>query len=149
MAQAGHPYLQASLSTSQTLTAGATAKIQCNTKNRDSGGYYDNTTNYRFTPLVAGKYSVRVTLYLTATLASGSASYAAYIYKNGAAYSQSIASVSGAGTWSYTVTADAVVSMNGSTDYLEGDGSVSAGTSVSALGGAILYSFMEAVYLGP
>jgi hypothetical protein len=34
-------------------------KVQCNTEVFDTDGIcYDNSTNYRFTPLVAGKYFV-------------------------------------------------------------------------------------------
>jgi hypothetical protein len=33
-------------------------KVQIDTEVFDTDRYYDNTTNYRFTPLVAGKYFV-------------------------------------------------------------------------------------------
>jgi hypothetical protein len=54
-----YPAFFAELSANQTgLTDNVYTKAQCNTEILDTDGYYDNSTNYRFTPLVAGKYYV-------------------------------------------------------------------------------------------
>ena len=52
------PAFFAYLSANQTLTNNARNKLLCNTETFDSGGQYDNSSNYRFTPTTAGKYYV-------------------------------------------------------------------------------------------
>ena len=52
------PSFYATLSSSQTITKGATTKVQIDTELYDSDGCYDNSSNYRFTPTTAGKYFV-------------------------------------------------------------------------------------------
>ena len=55
---ANTPSFFAFLSSSQTISSGTTTKIQCNTERLDTNNTYDNSTNYRFTPGVAGKYFI-------------------------------------------------------------------------------------------
>jgi hypothetical protein len=52
------PAFSAYLSSDQTLTDNTFTKIQFNTEVFDDDGTYDNSTNYRFTPGVAGKYLI-------------------------------------------------------------------------------------------
>lgn len=97
-------------------------KIQFNSESFDTDGCYDNTTNYRFTPTVAGKYYV----YAKATYQSPTGEdlhYAiTYIYKNGSGVTRAMIdnanSASGKEN-AYTVSVNAVLDMNGSTDYIE------------------------------
>ena len=60
-------------------------KVQFNNEQFDIGGYYDPTTNYRYTPLVAGKYQINARVYITYGSAS-TENIRIAIYKNGAAY---------------------------------------------------------------
>ncbi|WP_199203061.1 hypothetical protein [Paraburkholderia madseniana] len=137
----GKPYFQAYRSTNQILTANTIAKIQFDTKNFDSGTYYDNSTNYRFTPLIAGKYEVHVVI---SFVQGTSGAYIAAIYKNGSILVNSQESVpSQAGNFS--VMSEAIVNMNGTTDYLEGWGQT-PGTTVN---GASPATYFEAYYIGP
>ena len=54
-----NPAFKAFLSASQTgLTSSADTKVNFDAIEYDVGGYYDNTTNYRYTPLVAGYYHI-------------------------------------------------------------------------------------------
>ena len=54
-----NPAFKAFLSASQTgLTSSADTKVNFDAIEYDVGGYYDNTTNYRYTPLVAGYYLI-------------------------------------------------------------------------------------------
>lgn len=53
-----YPKFRAYLSSNQTITSLTWTKVQCNTKVFDTPAYYDATTNYRYTPSVAGYYSV-------------------------------------------------------------------------------------------
>jgi hypothetical protein len=55
---ANTPAFSAYLSSDQTLTDNTFTKIQFNTEVFDSNGTYDNSSNYRFTPAVAGKYII-------------------------------------------------------------------------------------------
>ena len=50
-----HPAFRATQASAQILTAATYVKIQFGTETYDTHAYYDNATNYRYTPLVAGK----------------------------------------------------------------------------------------------
>jgi hypothetical protein len=82
----------AATTSSSTATAHNTyTKVQCDTETFDSDGTYDNSSNYRFTPGVAGKY------FIYGMVAQGSGTgvnnmerqYTA-IYKNGSKVMQSV-----------------------------------------------------------
>lgn len=95
----------------QTTTQNAFTKIQFNAEIYDTANNFDSTTNYRFTPNVAGYYQINAVV--TGTTLAGEG-YAA-IFKNGSEFyqfgrrmPQGIAS-GGA----------VIIAMNGSTDYLE------------------------------
>ena len=76
------PAFQAGLSSSQSITNDTYVKITCDTEVFDTDGTYDNTTNYRWTPAVVGKYYVYcLTRFLTATDFDN---FYIVIYKNGA-----------------------------------------------------------------
>jgi len=65
-AGANTPAFQAAMSTvAQTLSDNTQAKVAFNVATYDSGSTYD-TTNYRFTPGVAGKYFVSTSVYNSA-----------------------------------------------------------------------------------
>ena len=82
------PSFQAYLgSNGSALTNGTQTKIQYNTEQWDTDGTYDNSSNYRFTPGVAGKYWC----YASAKIdSSGNFPHDAYLslYKNGSIYKQ-------------------------------------------------------------
>lgn len=104
------PAFSAVLSANQSVTSSVTTKLAFATEEFDTNSNYD-TSNYRFTPTVAGYYQVTVNI----EPAISQAYQYVYIYKNGsAAKRNSSGSSSGTGT---IVTA--TISMNGSTDYLE------------------------------
>lgn len=111
----GATAFRATLSADQTVTTGTLTKVQCNTENYDTGSYYDNATNYRYTPLIAGKY--RITGYLSFTTNTANGFCAAHIYLNGASIARQFAFYNSAATIYCVVSID--VAMNGSTDYLE------------------------------
>lgn len=104
-------------STNQSISHTAATKIQYDSELFDTGNFFDNTTNYRFTPTIAGKYFVCSQMTFDQTLAA-SKLIALYIYKNGSLYAQ---------TFTTTVIANqyiglfcgAMVDLNGSTDYME------------------------------
>jgi hypothetical protein len=67
---ANTPAFEAYLSSNQTIGDATTAKLQIDTEIFDSNGAYDNSTNYRFTPAVAGKYYVYGASYVSNSSAS-------------------------------------------------------------------------------
>jgi hypothetical protein len=107
------PSFSAYQSVSQSLTASTYTKLNFQTKEWDTNSNFDNTTNYRFTPTVAGYYQVSGawsvgTSYAVALLV---------LYKNNASYkflyNGGNASTTGGAFGS------CLVYLNGSTDYIE------------------------------
>lgn len=123
---AAGPAFRASLSSQQTgVTSATNTKIQFSTEDFDTNSNYDPTTNYRFTPTVAGYYQVNAMVAISGTGLSGAF---CSIYKNGSFYLMSNYASSAIGT-SYA-TVSGIVYMNGTTDYVEayGRGTVTSGT---------------------
>jgi hypothetical protein len=114
-----YPAFEAYLSATTTISDSIATKVQFNTETLDTDNCYDNSTNYRFTPTVAGKYYVYSTLETGADTNTALGTNALYIYKNGSNYSL-IANVYNANyIRRSTLTMSAIVDMNGSSDYLE------------------------------
>jgi len=119
-AVSGHNYpaFEARLSAHQANSDLATSKVLCDTVVFDTGSYYDNATNYRYTPLVAGKYLVYAQTAFDTT--SGNArNLASYIYKNGSIYSASFVNFDANDGEGASPSTSVIIDMNGSTDYLE------------------------------
>jgi hypothetical protein len=120
-----YPAFEAYLSSNQSVTNNTYVKIQHNTEVFDTNGYYDNSVNYRFTPLVAGKYYVYASVYGFGNTANNLEAARSLIYKNGVAYKGNqfglILQMVLILEHPYV---HAVIDMNGSTDYLEAYGLV-------------------------
>jgi len=102
-------------------SSGGIVKVQFDTELWDTDNCYDNSTNYRFTPNVAGKYFVHGFVYAAtfsnATMSGG----AVYIKKNGSNY-QGSTSTNSHNTPDFQAVGipfGIAVDMNGSTDYVE------------------------------
>ena len=98
-------------STNQSFSANTWTKVQCQTEEWDTNSNYDNATNYRFTPTVAGYYQC------SASWSNDTSSTYNYlsIYKNGAQSRTGI--FNGANAVGATISA--AIYLNGSTDYIE------------------------------
>lgn len=106
-------------STPQTITSFTATKVTLNTKEYDTASAFDSTTNFRFQPLIPGYYQFNAMIRATATTALSNAY--CEIFKNGspafrgqelqlpAAYAGSAAQVM----------TNAMLFMNGSTDFIE------------------------------
>ena len=117
--------------TAQTLSDAVWTKVQFATEVFDANSWYDSATNYRFTPLVAGKYLVALAIRLTSTANIEITSVA--IYKNGAVEStMSNYGVASASNDARNAIVTSIIDMNGSTDYLEGYCYHDSTTGVSA-----------------
>jgi len=105
------PAFSAYQSASQTPAANVFTKLTINTEEFDTANCYDSSTNYRFTPNVAGYYQVSGCFNL-----SGASVVVAAIYKNGSAYKWGGNST---GATLYGSSVSCLVYLNGSTDYVE------------------------------
>jgi hypothetical protein len=117
------PAFSAYQSVAQSLTLNTSTKLSFNTKTYDTNTNYD-TTNYRFTPTVAGYYQINGAVQFGGAVASGYL----MVYKNGAV--DKYGSFNGA--MSSTIAIISVqIYLNGSTDYIELYANVSASGSTS------------------
>jgi len=94
----------------QAVSAATITKVVFNSENFDTNSNFDSTTNYRFTPTVAGYYQINVGIYY-----QGANNGFILLYKNGSVLSRLAGTQSGLAMLS----GSALVNMNGTTDYLE------------------------------
>ena len=106
---ANGPAFSAYQSSGQVIGASVATKIQFQTEVFDTATAFDSTTNYRFTPLVAGYYQATGAIYFGAAAQGNQL----YIYKNGSNYQNNAYIVANGSTMT------GLVYLNGSTDYLE------------------------------
>ena len=134
------PAFFASLSGNQAITSATFTKVTANVEYYDTGNMYDSTTNYRFTPTVAGYYqfSWATSCFNTTSPTRGFSS----LWKNGAVwlYGSDYPPAQGVGTSS----GSGLVYMNGSTDYVELYAYITASSpQVSSLGNAPTYTYIS------
>jgi hypothetical protein len=114
------PAFSAYLGSNQTVTQSTWTKLNINTEEFDTDSNY-NTTNYRFTPTVAGYYQVNTLL----TVQNTDQTYnVAGVFKNGSEFK---ASSTSAEAGSYRVSFSCLVYLNGTTDYIELYGQTTGG----------------------
>ena len=115
-----YPAFQAKLNANQNISDSVTTKVQFNTEIFDTDNAYDNSTNYRFTPQVAGKYFVFSFIEGDGTGTNKTERVQLLIYKNGVIHSliQNFPNTS-AESNNVGLTINSVCDMNGSTDYIE------------------------------
>jgi hypothetical protein len=123
------PAFSAYQSSAQTPTVNAWTKVQFQTEEFDTSNAFDSTTNYRFTPQVAGYYQVSLAISCSlATVASTS------IYKNGSLFK------GGNQTTGNTAQSfSTLLYLNGSTDYIEGYVYIANATAALNTGSSITY----------
>ena len=90
-------------------TISTATKIQFNVEEWDTANCFDNTTNYRFTPNVAGYYQINCFV-----RANNNAQQFTMLYKNGLNYRDVLGS-----TAIFGLPLSTMVFCNGTTDYLE------------------------------
>jgi hypothetical protein len=115
--QVGAPAFYAYASASQSIANTTFTKIQYNVESFDTNSNYDSTTNYRFTPTVAGYYQINARIQFVAAATAAAEAFIS-IYKNGSEYARLTSGavpVSGCPSPGGSV----LVYLNGSTDYVE------------------------------
>lgn len=127
------PAFSAYQNTGQTISNNTVTKISINTEEFDTNNNFDPTTNYRFTPTVAGYYQINFACGLSGSTVNGL--LIGYIYKNGSNYKNAYGSYQST-TGNGGTLVSAVIYMNGTTDYIEFYFYQNTGASQPTVGGA-------------
>ena len=124
-----YPAFQAYQGSTQTISQTTTTKAEIDTEEFDTDNCYDTST-YRFTPTVAGKYFVYAQLQLFGS--SDIELARTYIYKNGSQLVRGdVDPVNSYPQNRNTVKVSYTIDMNGSTDYIEVFGLLTTGATRS------------------
>ena len=109
------PAFHAYRNTTQSITSATATPVQLNAVEFDTHSWFDATTNYRYTPQIAGYYQFQGSILI---VASGSATRGiCSVVKNGnIPFRGDYSNPHNATTWAGT--ASAVVYLNGTTDYV-------------------------------
>jgi len=109
------PAFRANTVTAQTITTNTFTKVAYNVEEFDTNSNYDPTTNYRFTPTVAGYYQINA----NASLGGGTTGYCQCdIYKNGSLVTAG-SGIPNNNQIGGKISASTLVYLNGSSDYVE------------------------------
>ena len=116
-----YPAFEAKRSSGQGSVADNTAtKVQFDTKFFDTDSCYDNSTNYRFTPTVAGKYFVYAFIVGGASSGNGdNKDTKIHIYKNGVQHRTIHNLMNNGYENQVNISINNILDMNGSSDYVE------------------------------
>lgn len=131
----------------QSIDHDTSTKVSFNSEGFDTGGMFDSSTNFRFTPTIAGYYYFYGQV-LFENLGPD-IPMIAQIYKNGAAYVNAYAYTpsSGAASTLGTAFTGAMVQMNGSTDYVELYGYQGSGSAKNLLVSSDTYNYFGGVLM--
>lgn len=124
------PSFESYLSADQTITSGTETKLEIDNEEFDDGSSYDNTTNYRFLPTVAGKYYVYAQTQINSS--DDFDGSALIIKKNGSA----IATHAKRHEDNEYYNVSKIVQLNGTSDYVEVFGYQNSGSDKDFSGGA-------------
>ncbi len=115
-----NPAFRVYLNTDTTISNSTDTKIPFDAIRYDVGGYFDNVTNYRFTPLIAGYYNI--TMGCQSATALDIDDHISWIYKNGAQETQSRMHLSGLTNddlHASVIVVKDIIHFNGVDDYVE------------------------------
>ena len=115
-----NPAFRVHLNTDQTISNFTDTKIEFDSLRYDVGGYFDNVTNYRYTPLIAGYYNI--TMGFQSASAQDLDDHISWIYKNGKQETQSrmhLTGVSNDDLYASIIVAKDIIHFNGVDDYVE------------------------------
>ena len=126
-----YPAFHAYLSATQTISNDTFTVVQFNTESLDTNNAYDNSSNYRFTPQVAGKYFVYASIANNPSASNNIQQANIQIRKNDSAISKYQFASSTNPVDEIQLHAQIIVDLNGSSDYVDvrGQQAVSSGTN--------------------
>jgi len=130
------PAFSAYASSAQSINNATATKIAFQTEEFDTNSCYDNATNYRFTPTVAGYYQINAGI----NWGGWTSTYTLFmVYKNGTELKRGSSVPNNAVGLNNTISC--LVSLNGSTDYVEIYGQHNNGSaqSTSAFGPSAVF----------
>ena len=118
------------------VTTSVYTKVQMNTKILDTDSKFDNVTNYRFTPTIAGKYFIIFSLNSDANTVTSIEQTRAYIYKNGSLITGTFSNSDTRDNFvtSESITTSVIVDLDAD-DYIEFFGLVNFNTGQSKFQG--------------
>ena len=145
-----YPAFEAYLSSTQSVTNDVTTKIQIDTEVFDTDNCYDNSTNYRFTPTVAGKYFVYAYARLQSSADNLLRDTNLSVYKNGSLLSKNTWLLRNNYERAATPSMFNIVDINGSSDYVEFYGKITqpSGTPDGFIGTAFRETIFGAYRIG-
>jgi hypothetical protein len=111
------PTFSAYANANQTLTSNVATKVILQVEEWDTASAFDSTTNYRFTPTVAGYYQFNAMLRVTAGAVMTDTWVA--LYKNGSVYKRAQELGNGNVMTNGQIVLSEMCYLNGSTDYVE------------------------------
>lgn len=124
------PFFHVYLGSDQSVSSGATHKVAFDTEVYDSNNNYDNSTNYRYTPTVAGKYVFYTGVVYYADSAGMNFNKVS-IRLNGSTIGAGESDLRSNPGRQMTSFAQVIQEMNGSTDYVEVYSFVQSATGTS------------------
>ena len=111
------PAFSVYISADQSISLATWTKVQFNGEYFDTNNNFDSTTNYRFTPTVAGYYQIN---FVTTGISGAGRAFLGAIYKNGSRIiTTGVYMVSSSSIDDGPAAIGNVFYMNGSTDYIE------------------------------
>ena len=112
------PAFEVYRSADQGITDAVTTLVEFDTKVLDTDNYYDNSTNYRYTPLVAGKYFFYTQL-IMAVSSNNINDAQLYIRKNGDNYKFARFNPGSSDERELILGVSAIIDMNGTDNYVD------------------------------
>ena len=104
----------------QSISLSTDTKVQWDSETFDTSNAFDSSTNYRFTPQVAGKYYLFSNIYLANGSNANNTTYTPKIFKNGSKVIETHIDHRTAGIgYQQSVPVAGLVEANGSSDYFE------------------------------
>jgi len=146
MVSGNKPAFSAYLASDQSVTTNTWTKVTINTEEFDTNSNFDSSTNYRFTPTVAGYYQINASVRFTG--GNYNNQVLASIYKNGSAFKNAALSTNagiGLVLNQPAITISALIYLNGSTDYVELYANNTNGTTPQIFGGQVHTYFSGAM----
>lgn len=142
-----YPAFEAYLSATQNISDATATKVEIDTEVFDTDGCYDNATNYRFTPNVAGKYYVYGSIRF-AVNALTQEYFFHYFYKNGSMLRRLSFNLQDNIATVVNSQIDAIVDFNGTTDYIEMYGNLAVSSSTPTFSADVQSTYFGAYRIG-
>ena len=119
-----YPAFDAYITSQQNISSATVTKASFDNEVLDTDNCYDNTTNYRFTPNVSGKYLIYLSLGTNSNTTSNLNYTYGMIYKNGSEVTKSHYNFTNSDAFYSTNSVSVIVDLNGTSDYVEAYGEI-------------------------